>query len=110
MTKSPGNSIYNDPYCPVLGNKHPWGLGRPVSECWKEIWHVLKPLIDTPFHGGPATWDEDILLVINRYGFNEETHWLIAYSPVPDERLPSGIGGVLATVHETTVKVLSDAA
>ncbi len=100
--------IYNDPYRPVLGNKHPWGLGRPVSECWKEIWHVLKPLIDTPFQGGPATWDEDILLVINRYGFNEETHWLIAYSPVPDESVPSGIGGVLATVHETTAKVLSE--
>ncbi len=101
-------SIYNDPYRPVLGNKHPWGLGLPVSECWQEIWHVLKPLIDTPFQGGPATWDEDILLVINRYGFNEETHWLIAYSPVPDESVPRGIGGVLATVHETTEKVLSE--
>jgi signal transduction histidine kinase len=101
-------SIYNDPYRPVLGNKHPWGLGLPVMECWREIWHVLKPLIDTPFHGGPATWNEDILLVINRYGFNEETHWLIAYSPVPDESVPGGIGGVLATVHETTEKVLSE--
>jgi hypothetical protein len=101
-------SIYNDPYRPVLGNKHPWGLGLPVKECWREIWHVLKPLIDTPYQGGPATWDEDILLVINRYGFNEETHWLIAYSPVPDESVASGIGGVLATVHEITEKVLSE--
>src|SRR5262249_60192094 len=99
-------SIYNDPYRPVLGNKHPWGLGLPVMECWREIWHILKPLIDTPFHGGPATWDEDILLVINRYGFNEETHWLIAYSPVPDESVPGGIGGVLAAVHGTTEKGL----
>jgi hypothetical protein len=67
-------SIYNDPYRPVLGNKHPWALGQPVSEYWKEIWHVLRPLIDTLFHGGPATWDEDILLVIDRHGFAEETH------------------------------------
>ena len=103
-------SIYNDPYRPVLGNKHPWGLGRPVAECWREIWHVLQPLIDMPFHGGPATWDEDILLVINRYGFNEETHWLIAYSPVPDESVQSGIGGVLATVHETTRRCSASAA
>ena len=29
-------SIYNDAYRPVLGSKHPWGLGQPVSECWKE--------------------------------------------------------------------------
>src|SRR5262245_47774339 len=99
-------SIYNDPYIPVLGNKHPWALGQPVSECWKEIWHVLRPLIDTPFHGGPATWDEDILLVINRHGLAEETHWLIAYSPVPDDGVAGGIGGALATVHETTEKVV----
>jgi signal transduction histidine kinase len=99
-------SIYNDPYIPVLGNKHPWALGQPVSECWKEIWHVLKPLIDTPFHGGPATWDEDILFVIKHHEFAEETHWLIAYSPVPDDTVPGKIGSVLATVHEATEKVV----
>ena len=38
--------IYNDPYRPVLGKKHPWALGRPVRECWSEIWHILQPLID----------------------------------------------------------------
>ena len=41
-------SIYNDAYCPILGRKHPWGLGKPVRECWSEIWSVLKPLIDSP--------------------------------------------------------------
>src|SRR3954447_11256589 len=62
--------IYNDAYRPVLGTKHPNpGLGRPVSECWSEIWHVLRPLTETPFNGGPATWMEDIQLEINRYGF-----------------------------------------
>jgi hypothetical protein len=62
--------IYNDPYRPVLGAKHPEsGLGRSVSECWSETWHILRPLIQTPFNGGPATWMEDIQLEINRYGF-----------------------------------------
>ena len=101
-------SIYNDAYIPILGTKHPWGLGRPVRECWKEIWHILQPLIDTPFQGGPATWNDDIFLEINRYGFVEETHFTIAYSPVPDETVPSGIGGVLATVHEITEKVVGE--
>ena len=101
-------SIYNDAYIPVLGEKHPWALGKPVSECWKEIWHILQPLIDTPFQGGPATWNEDIFLEINRYGFIEETHFTIAYSPVPDETVPSGIGGVLATVNEITEKVVGE--
>jgi hypothetical protein len=101
-------SIYNDAYRPVLGTKHPWALGQPLSECWKEIWHILQPLVDTPFKGGAATWNDDILLEINRHGFVEETHFTIAYSPVPDEDAPTGIGGVLATVHETTEKVVGE--
>jgi PAS domain S-box-containing protein len=101
-------SIYNDAYIPILGTKHPWALGRPVKEVWNEIWHILRPLIETPFSGGPATWMEDIPLEINRKGFLEETHFTIAYSPVPDESVPSGIGGVLATVHEITEKVVGE--
>lgn len=101
-------SIYNEAYRPVLGAKHPWALGKPVSQCWSEIWHVLKPLIDTPFHGGPATWNDDIELEINRHGFLEETHFTIAYSPVPDETAENGIGGVLATVSEITDKVIGE--
>ena len=82
-------SIYNDAYRPILGYKHPKSMGQPVSECWSEIWHILKPLIDTPFNGGPATWMDDIPLEINRHGFAEETHFTIAYSPVPDETAPA---------------------
>lgn len=101
-------SIYNDAYIPVLGTKHPWALGRPVAEVWHEIWDVLKPLIETPFRGGPATWAEDIELAVNRRGYREETHFTIAYSPVPDDTAASGIGGVLATVHEITEKVIGE--
>ncbi len=101
-------SIYNDAYRPILGMKHPRALGQPVRECWEEIWHILQPLIDTPFNGGPATWMEDIQLEIKRHGFTEETHFTIAYSPVPDETAPRGIGGVLATVHEITEKVIGE--
>ena len=101
-------SIYNDAYIPILGKKHPWALGQPVTEVWREIWHILQPLIDTPFLGGPATWDEDIMLEIKRYGFIEETHFIIAYSPVPDESAPNGIGGVMATVNEITEKVIGE--
>ena len=101
-------SIYNDAYRPILGRKHPASLGQPVRECWHEIWHVLQPLIDTPFNGGPSTWMEDIGLEINRHGYVEETHFTIAYSPVPDETAPRGIGGVLATVHEITEQVIGE--
>lgn len=101
-------SLYNDAYRPILGGKHPWGLGKPVRECWSEIWPVLKPLIDAPFAGGPATWIEDLELEIQRSGFTEESHFTVAYSRVPDDTARGGIGGVLATVHEITEKVVGE--
>jgi signal transduction histidine kinase len=100
--------LYNDAYVPVLGTKHPWALGRPTEEVWREVWHVLRPLVAAPFHGGPATWVEDIPLELNRSGFMEETHFTIAYSPIKDDSVPSGIGGVLATVHEISQKVVGE--
>jgi hypothetical protein len=49
---------------------------------------------------------DDILLEVNRYGFVEETHFTIAYSAVPDETAPRGIGGVIATVVEISEKIV----
>ena len=101
-------SIYNEAYGPILGNKHPDAIGLPFKDVWPEIQHVLLPLIDAPFNGGEPTWADDIELEINRRGFIEESHFTIAYSPVPDEAAPRGIGGVLATVNEITEKVVSE--
>ena len=51
---------------------------------------------------------DDIFLEMNRRGFTEETHWTIAYSPIPDHSQPSRIGGVLGTVNEITAKVVGE--
>jgi signal transduction histidine kinase len=101
--------IYNDAYRPVPGAKHPDSFGQPGSECWPEIWHIIGPMAEVPFRGGPATTSDDLALLIRRNGFLEETHFKIAYSPVPDEEVePNGIGGVLATVAETTERVFAE--
>jgi hypothetical protein len=101
--------LYNDAYRPILGDKHPKSMGQPSSECWPEIWHVIGPMVDQPFHGGPASTSDDLLLFINRKGFVEETHFRVAYSPVPDPSVaPPGVGGVLATVTETTEQVYGE--
>ncbi|MGH7107078.1 MAG: response regulator, partial [Acetobacteraceae bacterium] len=51
---------------------------------------------------------EDFELEMHRHGFTEETHFTVAYSPVPDDTVQRGIGGVLATVHEITEKVIGE--
>src|SRR4029079_8926186 len=95
--------LYNDAYRPIPGVKHPKSMGQPAAECWAEIWHVIGPMVEAPFRGEPATFSDDLELFIERKGFVEETHFKVAYSPVPDETVqPTGIGGVLATVAETT--------
>ncbi|MGE0546259.1 MAG: ATP-binding protein [Kofleriaceae bacterium] len=100
--------IYNDAYRPVLGDKHPQSMGQPASECWPEIWHVIGPMLEAPLHRGTATTSDDLFLLVSRKGFAEETHFKVAYSPVPDPTAVSGIGGVLATVVETTEQAYVD--
>ena len=36
-------SLYNDGYIPILGTKHPAGLGQPAAMLWAEIWDTLGP-------------------------------------------------------------------
>ncbi|HET7815656.1 MAG TPA: ATP-binding protein, partial [Candidatus Baltobacteraceae bacterium] len=99
--------IYNDAYRPILGTKHPQALGQRSAECFAEIWDIIGPMIERPYHGGLPSTMEDLDLDLNRYGFAEETHFSVSYSPVLDSSVPGGIGGVLATVQETTQQVLS---
>ncbi len=101
--------FYNDPFRPTLGDKHPAASGQSGRDCWAEIWHIIGPMIEGPFAGGPAAGAEELPLLIHRNGLLEETHFRVAYSPVPDETVAgTGIGGVLATVSETTAQVIAE--
>ena len=98
--------MYNDAYIPIIGGKHPRGLGQTADACWSEIWDVIGPQIDAILAGGPATWNEDVLLDINRFGFVGESYFTWSYSPLPLETAPNGVGGILCTVQETTENVI----
>ncbi len=95
--------IYNDGYRPILGEKHPTSLGAPAIQVWSEIWDVIGPMARSVLDGGPGTWNESFLLLINRRGFPEETYHTFSYSPVPAEE--GEVRGVLVTVNETTEQV-----
>src|SRR5690349_18792749 len=51
--------LYNDPYAPILGAKHPMAMGRRFEDIWFEIWHDIKPLVDRAL-AGEATFHEDL--------------------------------------------------
>jgi len=60
--------IYNDPYAPILGDKHPGALGSSGQSVWPEIWDVIGPMLAGVMERGEATWSRDQLLVMNRNG------------------------------------------
>ncbi len=98
--------FYNDAYRPTLGVKHPWALGEPAQEVWAEIWSDIGPRIETVFRNGQATWDEGLLLFLERNGYPEETYHTFSYSPLADDN--GEIGGMLCVVTEDTERVIGE--
>ena len=99
--------FYNDAYAAMtLGAKHPWALGRPASEVWAEIWPDIGPRAETVMRTGKATWDEGLLLFLERNGYPEETYHTFSYSPLPDDA--GAVGGMLCVVTEDTDRVIGE--
>ncbi len=99
--------LYNDSYAEILGAKHPKALGSRFHDIWSEIWPDISPLIDAAM-AGQATYREDLPLVMNRKGFDEQTWFTFSYSPVRDEH--GTVGGMFCAVAETTGRVLAERA
>ncbi|UGB37052.1 ATP-binding protein [Frateuria soli] len=96
--------LYNDPYAEILGAKHPAALGARFEDIWREIWPDIAPLIDAAL-SGEGVYRENLPLLMNRKGFDEQTWFTFSYSPVWDES--GSIGGMFCAVAETTDQVLA---
>ncbi|MGY1822508.1 SpoIIE family protein phosphatase [Geodermatophilus sp. SYSU D00079] len=99
--------FYNDAYKhDTLQGKHPWALGRPASEVWSEIWHDIGPRVRSVLDTAVATWDEDLLLFLERSGYPEETYHTFSYSPLGSG--DGGAEGMLCVVTENTERVVGE--
>ncbi|RQX26463.1 histidine kinase, partial [Micromonospora chalcea] len=90
----------------TLGRKYPWALGRPANEVWTEIWDDIGPRVDTVLRTGEATWDEGLLLFLERAGYREETYHTFSYSPLRDD--DGSLVGMLCVVSEDTERVIGE--
>jgi PAS domain S-box-containing protein len=104
--------IYNDPYRPILRDKHPDALGRSLREVWWEIYPELGSLNQAILRSErEAFFAEDHPWAVRRQGaIVEDARFTISYSPIPDEASPKGIGGILTTCVETTARVRKEEA
>ncbi len=89
----------------TLGQKYPWALGQPAREVWAEIWPEIGPRIETVLSSGEATWDEALMLILERSGYPEETYHTFSYSPLADD--DGLIAGMLCVVSEDTTQVIT---
>src|SRR6201987_5269380 len=86
-------NLYNDAYKAIVGGKHPLALGQPAHIVWHEIWDLILPRVESAMRANEGTYDEALLLIMERYGYREETYYTFSYSPVPNDQ--GGTGGIL---------------
>src|SRR3954470_2584212 len=100
--------FYNDAYRRTMGpERHPSALGQRGRECWAEIWPIIGPQIEQVMSGGGATWHENQLVPVTRYGRLEQVYWTYGYSPIDKD---DGVGGVLVVCRDVTKDYLASAA
>ena len=90
----------------TLGRTYPWALGRPAGDVWAETWDDIWPRINTVMTTGEATWDEALMLLLERSGCPEETYHTFSYSPLRDDC--GGVVGMLCVVSEDTERVIGE--
>jgi two-component sensor histidine kinase len=92
--------FYNDAYRDTVGpERHPSALGARGRECWEEIWDIIGPQIDYVMAGNGATWHEDQLVPVTRYGRREDVWWTYSFGPIDFE---GEVGGVLVVCKDVT--------
>ncbi len=99
-------NLYNDAYKSIVGGKHPEALGQPASQVWREIWEQVGPRAESVVGQNEGTYDEALLLIMERNGYPEETYYTFSYSPVPDDF--GGTGGILCANTEDTQRILGE--
>ncbi|MDB5882180.1 MAG: putative histidine kinase, hybrid [Ramlibacter sp.] len=96
-------NIYNDAYVPILGSRHPEGMGRSARALWHEAWTEVAPQVEAVMQRGEASWNERVPFVLERRGFAEKAWFTWSYSPIYKE--DGSIGGLFCAVSEDTARV-----
>lgn len=95
-----GILIYNDAYCPILLDKHPWAMGQPFRDVFPEFYRDrLRPMAEAAM-AGESLIATDIKTNVNRRGYLEEVWLTVSLTPIPNQE--GVVEGIFAIVLETT--------
>ena len=73
---------------------------------WREIWDSVEPRAAKAMRENEGTFDEALLLVMERNGYREETYYTFSYSPVPGDG--GGPGGILCANSSDTARIIGE--
>jgi signal transduction histidine kinase/DNA-binding response OmpR family regulator len=99
-------NLYNDAYRSIVGGKHPEALGKPAADVWREIWDQVGPRAESAMRKNEGTYDEALLLIMERNGFQEETYYTFSYSPIPNDQ--GGTGGIICANSDDTQRIIGE--
>src|SRR5271170_4492475 len=74
--------LYNDPFIPLLAERHPSGLGQTAQECWWDAWEIIGPNLKRVMKDGETVFHENALVPILRDGRLQNIRWTYSYSPI----------------------------
>ena len=98
--------LYNDAFIPLIGDKHPKALGRPLFESWPELWPAIESTMENVLTTGQAAVSNDLLHFYRRGGYLEERYYTVSFNPI---ELEAGkVGGSLSLVDNTTDRVVAE--
>lgn len=97
--------FYNDPFRPLIGEKHPASLGQTAKDCWAEAWEIIGPQLEAVLQRGETISHEKMLVPILRGGQLQDVWWNYSYSPIfaPD----TSVAGILVVCQDVTSELLA---
>ncbi|RBY89660.1 histidine kinase [Blastococcus sp. TF02A-30] len=96
--------FYNDAYAPLIGAKHP-AIGEDIRQTLAEGWDALGPPIEHAMATLEASWLPELLLLLERAGYREETYFTVSHAPAFDDA--DRVAGMHAVCTEVTGEVLA---
>lgn len=74
--------LYNDPFIPLLAERHPSGLGQTAAECWSDAWQIVGPNLKRVMDDRETVYYENAVVPVLRDGRMQDIRWTYSYSPI----------------------------
>lgn len=96
--------IYNDPYRPIPGPRHPAALGKSARAVYRESWPVVGPLLEQALATGKTVFHEKLLVPLPAENGVRDAYLNYSFSPIFEE---GRIAGLFGSLHDVTGEVVA---